>query len=120
MSVVPVHGPQTWGQPFYAENDDLAVNLLGPLYLEVKAKARSGLESREPAYSWNFGDGTPIVVNGYEVTHRYAAPGEKVIRVDIDTEEGVVTKSITVNLDSNGGGELLQGPLPREEADVAA
>jgi PKD domain len=98
MSIVPVHGPVTWGQPFYAVNDDIAINLLGPLDLEFKALTRSGLLGEDP-YTWDFGDGSPELDNGYKVRHIYASAGTKTVTVQINTTEGVKTGSITFTLD---------------------
>lgn len=114
--MIAVHGPHTWGQPFFAQTDVLVVNLLGPNHVEVKSLVRSDVQGSDSEYEWDFGDATPHVVNGYEVTHTYSSPGQKVITVKISTTTGLVTKSITINLPTGVPlGELLQAPHEIEE-----
>jgi PKD repeat protein len=96
MSMVSVHTPLN-AQPFYAANDELVVNLLGPLELEVKSLLREGVQGEHP-YTWDFGDGSPEQADGYEMTHTYGTPGRKTVRVKINTDEGVKTASITFDL----------------------
>jgi hypothetical protein len=122
--MIAVHGPHTWGQPFYAQTEELVVNLLEPLEIEVKSLTSSDIQDGDSAYHWDFGDGTPLVMNGFEVTHQYAAPGEKVITVTVSTEAGPVVHSITINLPEGeqlvmGNGETLQMPEPRKAGKAA-
>jgi hypothetical protein len=95
--MIAVHGPHTWGDPFFAQTADIYVNRLGPNDFEFKAVHRVGLASAEP-YTWDFGDGSPQHIDGYEVRHIYAAPGQKTVTVQIDTIEGVITRSITFTI----------------------
>lgn len=101
MSVVAVHGPHTWGQPFFAESDMIIVNLLGPLDLEFKSKNVPDLASVEDPYEWDLGDGTQIV-NGFEVTHTFSDPGTFVVTLTVQTTDGPVTDQIEITLDGNG------------------
>ena len=121
--MIAVHGPHTWGQPFYAQTDDLVVNLLGTLLVEVKSLNTVDIQGGDSAYHWDFGDGTPDVIDGFEVTHRYSTPGEKVITVQVSTTHGLVTNSITINLPDGeleeGAGEMLQMPAPRKAIKAA-
>jgi PKD domain len=102
---------------FLAQNDDLIVNLLGTLEVEVKSLFREDLASDDP-YTWDFGDGTPQRVDGYEVTHTYASPGVKTITVSIDTTEGIKTHSITFTLP--GDGQFEADEIEEAEEDEAA
>jgi hypothetical protein len=102
MSIVPVHGPHTWGQEFFAESASIIVNLLGPMDLEFKSKML-GPEVADEAdpYEWDFGDGTHVV-NGFEVRHVYATPGTFTVKMTVDTTEGPVEDQIEITLDGNG------------------
>jgi PKD domain len=112
---VPVMHPTI--EPFFEENDYLIINLIGDLYIEVKAKVRDDLSGDE-AYSWDFGDSSGDV-NGYEVTHKYDEPGEKVITVQIDTIHGVLTHSITFVL-PDGTGQTLHAEAEQDRERRAA
>ena len=118
MSIAPVHGPHSWGQPFFAESASIIVNLLGPLDLEFKSKVRQVLATEDP-YEWDFGDGTQVA-NGFEVRHVFAVPGTFVVQMTAQTSEGPVTDQIEITLDGNGHRapitELMQ---PREKAKAA-
>jgi PKD domain len=116
MSIVPVHGPHTWGQPFFATSENILVNMLGPYELEFKANSGDGtvLASEDP-YEWDFGDGTQVV-NGYEVTHTYAVPGTYVVRLTIDTTEGPVIDQVEITLGPDGARSIEE---PEEEPEAA-
>ena len=100
--MIAVHGPHTWGQPFFAETDDIIVNLLGPMELEFKTRDPGNVASVEDPFEWDFGDTTELE-NGFEVRHIYATPGEYVVTVRKQTPTGVETYSITVTLPGHNG-----------------
>lgn len=108
--VVAVHGPHTWGQPNFARNADILVNLLAPLEFEFKALGLGGFE-----WEWNFGDGTITRrINGYEVTHIFPGPGTYTIKVTVQSGNGPRTAEITITVPD---GELRELP---EKEDIAA
>ena len=115
MSIVPVHGPHTWGQPFFATSDNILVNLLGPYELEFKSREIPPDLISEDPYEWDFGDGTQVV-NGFEVTHTYAVPGVYVVRLTIDTTQGPVTDQIEITLGPDGARSIEE---PEEESEAA-
>jgi PKD domain len=94
--MIAVHGPHTWGEPFFASNDFIMVNLLGPLELEFKTRDPGSAAVEDP-FDWDFGD-TAGLDNGFEVRHIYAAPGEYTVTVRVQTTEGEKTSSITFTL----------------------
>jgi PKD domain len=117
MSVIAVHGPHTWGQPFFAQSENILVNLLGPYELEFKSSFDGGatLASEDP-YEWDFGDGTQLV-NGFEVRHVFATPGTFVVRLTIDTTEGPVVDQVEITLGPDGNGLMAED---EEETPQAA
>lgn len=118
MSIVSVHGPHTWGQPFFAQTDEIAINILGPLDLEFKFLRQTDITPalvKDP-FDWDFGDGSELE-NGFEVRHIYATPGEKTVTVQVETAEGVRTASITFTLPSNG--EVTELPKRKRRAKAA-
>jgi hypothetical protein len=113
MSMVSVHG-SAWMEPFFTENDHIAVNLLGEGRVEFKYKGRDEVQGL--SYSWDFGDGTTMV-DGYEVTHTYGEPARRTIKVQVTTYDGVLNESIEVYF---GGAELFEGPGRAVEHESAA
>lgn len=98
-------------EPFLVETDLIIVNTLGGLELELKAKVRDNLAG-DDAYEWDFGDGTPRVVNGYEVTHVFE-PGTYTVSLSIETTEGTLTDQVEITIDSNGH-RSFEEPEPQE------
>jgi PKD repeat protein len=119
MSIVAVHGPHTWGQPFFAKSDNILVNLLGPSEFEFKSNFDGGavLASEDP-YEWDFGDGTQLV-NGFEVRHVFATPGTFVVQLTIDTTEGPVVDQVEITIGPDGTG-LKAEEEPEETTPEAA
>ena len=118
MSIVPVHGPHTWGQPFFAESDSIIVNWLGPMDLEFKSKVRQVEDSPDP-YEWEFGDGTQVM-DGFEVRHVFAVPGTFVVRMTAQTPGGPVTDQIEITLDGNGHRAMIEELQPKRKAKAKA
>jgi PKD domain len=118
MSIVAVHGPHTWGQPFFAESDNILVNLLGPYEFEFKSKFAGTLAPTEDPFEWDFGDGTQVV-NGFEVRHTFATPGTFVVQLTIDTAQGPVVDQVEITLGSDGNG-LRADEGPEEETTPEA
>lgn len=121
MSIVAVHGPHTWGQPFFAQTDEIAINILGPFDLEFKFLRQTDITLALVAdpYDWDFGDGSELE-NGFEVRHIYATPGEKTVTVRVETSEGVRTSSITFTLPDDGkSGEVTELPKRKRRAKAA-
>ena len=118
MSIVAVHGPHTWGQPFFAESDNILVNLLGPYEFEFKSNFDGTIAPTEDPFEWDFGDGTQVV-NGFEVRHVFATPGTFVVQLTIDTAEGPVVDQVEITLGPDGNG-LGADEEPEEETTPEA
>jgi PKD domain len=115
MDMIAVHGPHTWGQPFYAESDHIYVNMLGPYELEFKSKGIPNPLAADE-YGWDFGDGIQTV-DGYEVRHTYQQTGVFTVAMTVETTTGTITDTVEVTLDGNGFREI---PQVEEEEDEAA
>lgn len=117
MSMVTVFDPSSQTAAFYALNDTIAVNLLGSYNVEFKVlDPQDTLVGAEP-FHWDFGDGNQLV-DGFEVTHTYGAPGRKTVTVQINTAEGVQTSSLTFDLP--GGATVQMTDEPQEEHENEA
>jgi hypothetical protein len=118
MSIVSVHGPNTWGQPFLAQSEFIFINLLGEGRVEFKSPLRFDLADNDPdPYEWDFGDGSSRV-NGYETTHTFDVPGVKTVRLRINTKNGVVEDSVSFTL-PNGDGDVQAIPQPKRRRKAA-
>lgn len=106
--MVAAMGPATWGTPFYAQTEEIAVNLLAELEFEFKSLVK-GVE-----YEWDFGDTSPPYLNGYEVTHRFTSPGVFTIKVSVDNKP---PDEITITIP---GGQLRQLPEPQRRKRTQA
>jgi hypothetical protein len=49
-------------------------------------------------YTWQFGDGTPVVVNGSVITHTYATPGIYTVIVTATNSVSIITKTLVVTV----------------------
>jgi PKD repeat protein len=117
MSIVSVHGP-TMSTPPVVESDHIIVNILSsPEELEFKSKVRSSLAS-EDAYEWDFGDGTPRIIDGYKVTHTFA-PGTFVVALSVETTEGLITDQVEITVNGDGHRDEV-APEELEEAQREA
>ena len=117
--MIAVHGPHTWGQPFFAESAEIIVNMLGPLDLEFKSKTTAQTETEDP-FDWDFGDGTPLVTNGFEVRHVFADPGTFVVTMTLHTTTGPVTDQVEITLDGNGfRAEVAELEQPKRKPKAA-
>jgi hypothetical protein len=115
--VIAVHGPHTWGQPFFAQTEDLAINVLGPQELEVKFLGYS--TGGDTDYVWDFGDNSPTVINGFEVRHTYTSPGPITIRVTVQTPKGPKTAEISLVVPDGEARDAEVQALPQRRPKVA-
>ena len=95
----------------------MLVNLLGPSdggwMIEVKSTRVAS------SFGWDFGDATPILVNGFEVTHTYSAPGAVTIKVTAHTEGGDEQDEISFTLPDGNGQMAEVKELPKRKRKVA-
>src|SRR5262245_51196557 len=116
MSIVSVHGP-TMSTPPLLETEFIIVNILSsPNELEFKSKVRDHLLAPD-AFEWDFGDGTPRIIDGYKVTHTFV-PGTFTVTLSVETTEGLVTGQVEITL--NGDGQHLEVAEESEEAQLEA
>lgn len=107
--MIAVHSPE-WS-PFYARTNYLLVNVLGREDGGWKLEIKTTLIGTD--FEWDFGDLSGPLIDGYEVTHTFEAPGSFTITVKVDGDQ---TETITIDLpgpDGNGHREAEVLPLPK-------
>ena len=118
MSIVSVHTPSMSTSPL-VETEFIIVNVLSsPNELEFKSKVREHLLA-DDAFEWDFGDGTPRVIDGYKVTHTFA-PGTFVVAMSVATTEGQVEDQVEITVSGDGQHQVVATEEPEEAQRKAA